>query len=132
MTPAEMARIHAACFPLPWREDAIARMLAGGCIEAHVPGAFALARVILDEAEVLTLATDPAHRGEGRATRVLSRLIATLAPTAARRLFLEVEETNAPARALYARAGLSRVGRRADYYGPGRHALILARDLPAA
>jgi ribosomal-protein-alanine N-acetyltransferase len=47
----------------------------------------------------------------------------------ARRLFLEVAESNVGARALYARAGLVEVGRRARYYPDGGAALVMARPL---
>jgi ribosomal-protein-alanine N-acetyltransferase len=50
-----------------------------------------------------------------------------------RRVFLEVDEDNVPARRLYARAGFHNVGRREAYYQdrPGRSAaaLVLRRDL---
>ena len=48
-----------------------------------------------------------------------------------RAVFLEVDEDNAPARRLYARAGFREVGRRPGYYpsGGSRAALVLRRDL---
>jgi ribosomal-protein-alanine N-acetyltransferase len=51
----------------------------------------------------------------------------------AERMFLEVAEDNAAARALYARAGFAEAGRRRGYYarpdGPAADALVLALDL---
>jgi ribosomal-protein-alanine N-acetyltransferase len=44
-------------------------------------------------------------------------------------VFLEVDENNAPARALYRRAGFADVGRRKSYYQSGASALVLRRDL---
>ncbi len=48
-------------------------------------------------------------------------------------VFLEVDEANAAARALYARAGFREVARRAGYYpqenGAAANALVLRRDL---
>jgi ribosomal-protein-alanine N-acetyltransferase len=46
-------------------------------------------------------------------------------------LFLEVSEVNAPARALYARAGAEEVGRRRRYYSDGSDALVLRITLPS-
>ena len=48
-------------------------------------------------------------------------------------LFLEVDETNLPAIALYRRLGFGEVGRRANYYRSSGHgptgALVMRRDL---
>jgi ribosomal-protein-alanine N-acetyltransferase len=55
-----------------------------------------------------------------------------LAGVGLRAVFLEVDEDNAPARRLYARAGFREVGRRPGYYPQGRAAkaaLVLRRDL---
>ena len=52
-----------------------------------------------------------------------------LAGVGARRLFLEVDRNNAPARALYKRAGFYEVGQRQGYYQGGTAALVLRRDL---
>jgi ribosomal-protein-alanine N-acetyltransferase len=52
-----------------------------------------------------------------------------LAGLGARTVFLEVDENNAPARALYRRAGFADVGRRKSYYQSGANALVLRRDL---
>lgn len=49
--------------------------------------------------------TDAARRGEGLAGRVLAGLAATAAARGIDRAFLQVMEDNAPARALYQRAG---------------------------
>ena len=85
----------------------------GGCI---------LARRAAGEAEVLTLAVMPAVRRLGTGRALLERVTAAGEP-----LFLEVAAGNAPALALYAAAGFSEIGRRRDYYGPGRDALVLRR-----
>jgi ribosomal-protein-alanine N-acetyltransferase len=44
-------------------------------------------------------------------------------------MFLEVSDTNHPARALYQRFGFQRVGLRRGYYPGGGNALVLRRDL---
>ena len=42
---------------------------------------------------------------------------------------LHVDESNAPARALYATMGFAVTGRREDYYRVGRHALMMEASL---
>lgn len=92
-----------------------------------------LSRGAAGEAEVLTLAVDPGHRRRGIGRRLLDRHLATLAAAGVGALFLEVEDGNAAARALYAAAGFTEVGRRESYYraadGTRPAALILRRRL---
>jgi ribosomal protein S18 acetylase RimI-like enzyme len=68
-----------------------------------------------DEAELLNLAVDPAfrRRGVGRA------LLAALEKTASGAIFLEVAETNNPARLLYRKAGWEEIAVRKGYYNQG-------------
>ena len=136
MTPDALARLHAAAFAQdrPWSAPEFASLLA-------LPGAllFGDARAVLfgrlaaDEAEVLTLATDPAHRRQGLASALLARFESEARARGAARAFLEVAEDNAPARSLYARAGYEEAGRRPRYYAraqkPAAAALILSRPL---
>ncbi len=49
----------------------------------------------------------------------------------ANRMLLEVEATNVPALSLYEGAGFHRISERHDYYGPGVHAAVLEREIPA-
>ena len=55
--------------------------------------------------------TAQAHRGKGLAGQVMATLAAAAAERGAARIFLQVEEGNAPARALYARAGFASLWR---------------------
>ncbi|MDX1786112.1 MAG: GNAT family N-acetyltransferase [Roseovarius sp.] len=137
IAPQDMARIHAAAFDgqgRAWRADEFADLIATDQVlcagDMH---GFALARLIVDEAELLTLATHPTHRRQGRARRLLATLEADLLARGAVRLFLEVAEDNAPARALYHAAAYVETARRAKYYarpsGGRVDALILSKPL---
>ena len=94
---------------------------------------FAVSRRGADEAEILSIAIDPAYRGRGLSRNLLLTHLGHLAGKGARTIFLEVEENNAPARRLYERAGFSVVGRRDRYYrqagGEQLNALLMRRDL---
>ena len=77
---------------------------------------FALWRVTLDEAELLTIAVHPAARRRGAGRALLEAAIAGAREAGAGVLLLEVGEDNPAARALYDSTGFSTVGRRPAYY----------------
>ena len=132
--PEALASLHAACFtsPRPWSAAEFADLLAQpDTLLATAPNGFGLARVTLDEAELLTLAVAPDRRAQGLGTRLLADLMAQATARGATAMLLEVAADNAPARALYARSSFAQVGRRPGYYA-GTDALILRAPLPAA
>ena len=124
-----MAAIHAASFPPreAWGEDAFAlQLLMPGVVGLiHPRGGLLLARVTMDEAEVLTLAVAPEARRHGIARALLRAAMATAKQQDASVMFLEVAVGNAPAQALYRQAGFVEAGRRPRYYADGGDALIL-------
>lgn len=103
------------------------------CRAATEPHAFALTRSILDEAELLLIATDPAHQRTGQASRLLKHVESNLRDASVSRWSLEVSARNAPARALYEKHGFTEIARRPGYYamdtGPAEDALILEKIL---
>ena len=119
MTPEELAALHARAIevPRPWTRDEFAALLATPQVHIHEAGAaFALGRSLAGQAELLTLATDPAARRRGLARRALASFEAEAAQRGATEAFLEVAVNNAPALALYASAGWAHVGARRGYY----------------
>ena len=120
ITPEDMALLHGRAFAgqgRAWSAAEFAGLLASEHVFATAdPHAIALARVIAGEAELLTLATDPAHRRRGLARACLARTEAAAAARQAVQMFLEVAHDNAPALALYRAAGYAESGRRAGYY----------------
>ncbi len=83
-------------------------------IDGAVAG-FALARVILDEAELLLLATAPQHRRKGVGSALLRSVLAETRSRGGVRVHLEVRAGNA-AIALYRASGFAQVGERRNYY----------------
>jgi [ribosomal protein S18]-alanine N-acetyltransferase len=129
MTPARMAAIHAAAFAgrgQIWSEadfTAFDTAPATHSVFGEDMG-FALIRVIAPEAELLTLAVDPAAQGHGLGRKIMVTAMELAARHGAETMFLEVAEDNAPARALYARMGFAESGRRRGYYArPGTAAV---------
>jgi ribosomal-protein-alanine N-acetyltransferase len=127
---AAMSAIHKSAFPPgeAWGEDAIALQLEqrGGFGLVHPAGGFVLARVIADQAEIITLAVAPEARRAGLGAALLAAAMEEAARRGADALFLEVSVANDAARALYAGAGFIESGRRRRYYADGSDALVLA------
>jgi ribosomal-protein-alanine N-acetyltransferase len=127
-----LAAIHATAFPpgAAWGAATFVTLLGlEGVIGLRAPGGFILARRVLDEAEILTLAVHPEHRQQGLGQALVETAALVVATAGAKVMFLEVAEDNAPAMALYAKAGFLRAGLRRNYYAPGRHAWLLRRSL---
>ena len=132
--PHELARLHEQAFSMPWSAREFADLLSQpGVIAIAEPDGFVLIRIVLDEAEILTLAVIPAARRLGLGRRLVEEAAVAATKGGAARLFLEVAEDNAPARALYDRAGFSQIGRRKAYYaaadGSRTDAVVMSRDL---
>ena len=131
---ARLAALHAEAFDAPWDAAAFESLLGqAGVHLAEDPDGFILMRTAADEAEILTLAVRPGARRRGLGAALGARGAAGAAARGAPRLFLEVADDNAAARALYARAGFVEAGRRPRYYaradGSRRDALLLALNL---
>ena len=136
MSPAEMAVIHAACFttPPPWSAVEIAQTLDSAFAFAlTAPSGFLIGRVVAGEAELITLAVDPAARRQGIGGRLVAQFLAEAAQRGAESAFLEVAADNLPAQSLYAGKGFEQKGKRRNYYrtpaGARVDALVLARAL---
>lgn len=96
------------------------------------PCGFSISRVILDEAELLLIATDPDCRERGVGKRLLEYTMNVAREHGAARMHLEVRDGN-PAMRLYEHNGFKIAGRRRDYYrgvlGQAFDALTLVRSL---
>ncbi|HWA91531.1 MAG TPA: GNAT family N-acetyltransferase [Rhizomicrobium sp.] len=129
----ELARIHALCFVKAWDAKALGELLeSAGIIALFATHGFVLARVAADEAEILTVAVEPAARRRGLARALLGEAALRAASRGAATMFLEVGAANRAGRALYGALGFSQAGSRKSYYEHGEDALILKRDLPLA
>ncbi len=119
-----LAEIHAGAFARPWSADEFSHFLLDRGIRLdgllvgrdRQPSGFALSRVTVDEAEILSFAMARAVRGRGYGRTLLAHHLETLAHAGAAKVHLEVEEGNAPALAVYTRLGFVRSGMRPGYY----------------
>jgi len=87
-------------------------------------------RTAAGEAEILNLAVASAQRRRGMGRLLVEAAIAAARAEGAGRVYLEVRESNAAARSLYAKLDFVESGRRRNYYcGPTEDALILLRTM---
>ena len=80
--------------------------------------------------EIEEVVVTEARRRQGIGARLVTRVAYDGQTFGAQTASLEVDEGNAPARALYERLGFAQEGRRPSYYGRGHDALILRARLP--
>ncbi len=82
-----------------------------------------------DEGEILNLAVAPDGRRRGLGHALVRRVLEGLTSRGAQAIYLEVRESNASARRLYAGHGFREVGRRKQYYRrPVEDAIVLRLD----
>ncbi len=90
----------------------------------HAIAAFS---IVLDEAELLLVATHPDYRQQGYAYSLLQASIASLP---VKTIFLEVRASNFAAQKLYHRLGFTKINERKSYYHtPEENALIYKLNL---
>ena len=133
------AQLNAASFHSGWSAHELEQLLSDRQVLAHRIRkgrnriGFIVSRWAADEAEILSVAIASHQRGKGLSRDLLRTHLSALAGQGIRSVFLEVEETNAPARALYARFGFRDVGHREGYYqghGDKRgRAVVMSRSL---
>lgn len=137
------AGLHSDAFERPWSGDEFAALLSQpgtfGFLARRIggppgdPAGFVLARLAADEAEILTIAVAKRCRGRGVGRLLMDTVLQRLHADRAAALFLEVDEENAAALALYRRLRFCEVGRRPAYYGDSKgrktSALVLKRTL---
>lgn len=134
-----LSRLHQDAFHRGWSANEFEQMLVERntlahrlCIGRKVVG-FIISRIAADEAEILSVAIDKSQRGRGLSRGLLRTHLGYLAGSGLKQVFLEVEENNRPARALYEKAGFDVIGRRERYYkeasGAELNALVMQRGL---
>jgi len=138
-----VALIHHEDFVRPWSGGEFADLLSQNTVFGYAarevgrgkapPVGFVLARLVAGEGEILTVAVARTHRRQGLGWRLMDAVLRELHGQRADALFLEVDEMNVAAIALYRRLGFIQVGKRPGYYKTGdagtSSALVMRRDL---
>jgi ribosomal-protein-alanine N-acetyltransferase len=130
-----MADLHQLCFSKSWPVREFASLL-------HLPSSlglvaakdgldigFVLIRVVVDEAEILTLGVAPEYRGFGAGHLLLEKAESMGRARGVGRVFLEVSVNNKAACDLYSRANYSGIGIRQNYYSDGSDACVMEKSL---
>ncbi|WP_283401507.1 GNAT family N-acetyltransferase [Aliiroseovarius halocynthiae] len=117
-----------------WSAKEIAGLLTSPHVfTATIPDGFVMGRVIVDEAELLTIAVSPAAQGQGFGATLLADFERIAFQRGATRALLEVATDNFSALALYRRAGWIACGSRHAYYtrpdGTTCDAVLMERHL---
>ncbi len=86
-------------------------------------------QLVADTADLHRVVVAPDQRGRGIGHALVEAGIAWAAERHGQRMLLEVDHDNVPALALYEGLGFLELARRKDYYGAGRHALVMQREL---
>ena len=134
--------LHEEGFSRPWGSGEFESLLRQetvfgfAIVEENVPDGppcgFVLARHAAGEAEILTIVVPRKLRARGLGHMLMDATLRHLHAERVESLFLEVDETNAPALALYQRLGFETVGCRPSYYEnpglPRTSALVMRRD----
>lgn len=132
----QICLLEQRCFSVPWSRMALESELDNPlapwvvCLQGEQVVGYIGCLTAADQGEITNVAVLPEARRQGIAWAMLTRALEILGRRGVEQVFLEVRESNLPARALYERAGFSQVGRRRHYYAkPEEDALILGRKL---
>jgi ribosomal-protein-alanine N-acetyltransferase len=134
--------IERLSFRTPWPAYAFEQELKGNRMARYLVAragdrivGFAGIWTMVDDAHVTTFGVHPEWRRQAIGRQLLLNLCELAGAIGARRLTLEVRESNAAAQALYRRFGFEVVGRRRAYYtDDGEDALVMttpALETPA-
>ncbi len=132
-----LEELERACFPDPWPAGVIVAELGAPARFHRVlvrPDGELVAYIFCAwqylDLHVLKVATDPASRRRGLASRLLELARRHALERGGESLTLEVRPSNRGAIAMYRALGYRRVGLRPRYYGDGEDALVMTLELP--
>ena len=127
---AALAEIERACFHAPWSETMLREELGKGIFlvaeQDDRTAGYVGCQTVLDEGYITNVAVSPDFRRQGIAKALITELIEQAKAKGLAFVTLEVRESNAAARALYAGAGFAPVGIRKNFYSnPTENAVLM-------
>jgi len=134
----ELVAMEKRCFSDPWTRamfrseiEVAGGTYARGAFVGETLVGYSFAVLIADEAHLGNLAVDPGYRRRGIAQSLLGDLLTAAQREGARRVTLEVRESNAIARNFYSRNGFVDIAIRKSYYrNPVEDAIVMLLMLP--
>lgn len=119
--------IECGVYAFPWTRGNFIDSLAAGYVAELLrlgadepPIGYFVAMAGVDETHLLNITVAAPHQRQGHARFMMARLVAHCRGAGSHRLWLEVRESNAVARAAYGRLGFHERGTRPGYY-PAAH-----------
>ena len=132
----QVAAIEAASFSVPWSLNAFTETVEKENFryfvaeeEREILG-YCGFLFVLDEAEIPNVCVKASARKRGIGRRMMSVLMEEAKKLGMAVLYLEVRESNTPARALYISLGFEENGVRKNFYEhPSEHAVLMSKTL---
>lgn len=128
----KVAFLERECYSNPWGINSFVALLNIDnsinlvALAQNEVAAYAIAGYVLDEADIMNIATSKKYRRMGIADKLLDSLIAQLIEKGVRHIFLEVRESNISAQNLYKKKGFTPVSVRKAYYShPTEDAIVM-------
>lgn len=132
----QITAIERASFGDPWSPGSFRSLLENPhvhfavAVDGERVMGYIVAWFVFDEAEIANLAVAPPARGRQVGAKLLDAALEAASGRGVASVFLEVRDSNGPARALYGSRGFEEVGRRRGYYRrPVEDAVVMRRTL---
>ena len=113
--------IETRIYPHPWTRGNFSDSLAAGyhCLIMEIGGeiiGYSVVMIAAGEAHLLNLSIAAGWQRRGLGRELLSQVLNLVRDERAKRILLEVRQSNTAAQALYENSGFSRIAVRRDYY----------------
>lgn len=131
----QIAAIEEASMPNPWKAPSYIEAIDSDhafiivAMDSDKVAGFAVFYLTPPEAELPDIVVDKSYRGQGLGAQLLSYAHEVLTSKNIDTLFLEVRESNAPARGLYTKMGFEEIGKRKYFYSnPVEDAICMRKE----
>ena len=117
-----IAALELRAFTVPWSKKTFEsafqsdKVSVFAALDGDTLAGFACLMCIAPDAELMNIAVDDAYRSQGIGSSLMDAVQERAASLGAEEIFLEVRESNAPARHLYEKYGFEVLGKRKGYY----------------